>query len=304
MEKLKNMFTRVFSHRSPPAPASILVREPLPQSTPIGREEILRQFETWMEETLAEEQPPRGFDPEILSGNKIPSSENSGEPDLYSLWSAMVALTQEVKLQGRTFKQLQETIQPVGSLTETLESLIGTHEEFTTAAKKVLEDDLALRTERERRQIQAAQEQTRLEFLDGLLDLRDRLLLGRSIAQQHLSPTSSRKPWWNRFFPAPRVDISHLIQTVKALEKGYTLTVDRLEDILRPFGIEEIECLGNLFDPRSMKAVDVVETSGDSEGTVLEVYRRGYQRHDQVLRTAEVKVARKIGSNGKESEHE
>src|SRR5438105_11352412 len=65
------------------------------------------------------------------------------------MWAAMTALTQEVKLQGRSFKQLSETLAPLANLAPEL-------------------------PEMERQ----AQERARREVLDVLLDLRDRLARG------------------------------------------------------------------------------------------------------------------------------
>jgi molecular chaperone GrpE len=41
-----------------------------------------------------------------------------------------------------------------------------------------------------------------------------------------------------------------------------------------------------------MTAVDIEETGSVPEGTVVEVYRNGYEWNGEVYRTAQVKVAR------------
>lgn len=74
----------------------------------IGRNDILSRFEQWLDSSLAWEQPPPGIPDEILTGEEIPAEE--GQTDLYTMWAAVTALTQEVKLQGRSFKQLSETL--------------------------------------------------------------------------------------------------------------------------------------------------------------------------------------------------
>lgn len=74
----------------------------------IGRNEILLRFEEWLDAALAREEPPQGIPPEILNGED--SGVASAPIDLYTMWAAITALTQEVKLQGRSFKQLSDTL--------------------------------------------------------------------------------------------------------------------------------------------------------------------------------------------------
>jgi hypothetical protein len=83
----------------------------------MSREEILRRFEEWLDGALAAEEPPRGIDAEILAA-MAGASEGEGAPGAgraYSLWAAMTALTQEVKLQGRSFKELNDTLGAQGA---------------------------------------------------------------------------------------------------------------------------------------------------------------------------------------------
>lgn len=305
MKKLKDVLARLFPRRPGEAGSSVAGPAPLEPAgprPPSGRDEILRQFETWLQVTLAAEPAPQGFDPDLLSGGQA----GSGGPDLYSLWSAMTTLSQEVKIQGRTFKQLQETIQPVGTLGQTLDAVAGTQQEVVAAVKNLLDDERELRAQREQERVQAAQEQARREFVDGLLDLRDRLLRGQATACEHLMRVAMPHHGgrWGRLFHRSPAALADLTESVKALAKGYELTLARLEEFMQPQGIEEIECMGAIFDPRRMKAVDLQETSMVPDGTVVEVYRRGYQQGDRVLRPAEVKVARNRGTDGKGKSNE
>ena len=78
----------------------------------MSREEILRRFEQWLDGALAAEEPPRGIDAEILAAIAGDSEDHArpASTAAYSLWAAMTALTQEVKLQGRSFKELNDTL--------------------------------------------------------------------------------------------------------------------------------------------------------------------------------------------------
>src|SRR5438105_204878 len=53
----------------------------------------------------------------------------------------------------------------------------------------------------------------------------------------------------------------------------------------------EIPWEGQAFDPRRMNAIDRQESSAVPEGTVIEVYRSGYEWNGEVFRPAQVKVS-------------
>ena len=125
------------------------------------REEILRRFEARLDAALAREDAPRGIPEELLAGDESAAEEST--VDRYRMWAALTALTQEVKLQGRTFKQLSDTL--------------GRDNEA----------------------------RSRKEVLDGLLELRERLLRGvearrrprksaAGLLGSHLSPALGTDP--------------------------------------------------------------------------------------------------------------
>src|SRR2546430_1500318 len=62
--------------------------------------------------------------------------------------------------------------------------------------------------------------------------------------------------------------------------------------VLHQLEVTEIPCQGRPFDPRYMQAVDLEETNQVPEGTVVEVYRVGYEWKGQTFRLAQVKVSR------------
>jgi molecular chaperone GrpE len=245
----------------------------------MDREQILSRFTAWLDSVLAEEEAPQGIAPEILAAldagpqdgspgppsTAAPPGKIDGQWDLYSMWSAMTALTQEVKLQGRSFRQLSETVAPVADLAPLLPEMQ-----------------------------RHADERARGEVLDVLLDLRDRLHRGLDSARagQRKIRESFKLGWRIRFFGLDK-PLEAAVEAVAALEKGYSLSLERLNEVLDQSDVREIECQGQPFDPTSMQAVDLEETSGTPEGTVLEVYRAGYQRKGEVHRPAQVKVARR-----------
>jgi len=92
--------------------------------------------------------------------------------------------------------------------------------------------------------------------------------------------------------------LEHALGVVRAMEDGYRLSLNYLDDLLLQFQIRPIECEGKQFDPRRMNAVDVEETSRAAEGTVLFVYRDGYEWNGELYRPAQVRVAKRPGNGG------
>ena len=124
--------------------------------------------------------------------------------------------------------------------------------------------------------------------MDHALDLRERLLRGLESVRLHepLKPA-----FWDRIFRRRWGRIRHSFEVVRALEDGYRLSLEGLDDLLGRSQVWPMECQGQAFDPRSMSAVDVEETDEAEPGTVLAVYRTGYQRNGEVCRPARVRVA-------------
>jgi molecular chaperone GrpE len=211
----------------------------------MDRSEILRRFEQWLDTTLADEGPPQGIPAEILAGD---TAAESSATDWYTMWAAMTALTQEVKLQGRAFKQMSET----------------------------------LAADAERR--------GRKESLAALMEMRERLLRGLEAARgrQELKPG-----FLDRIFARRWREVEHALSVVRALEDGYRMTLSYLDDLLLQFQVQPIECEGRQFDPRRMHAVDVEETDQAAEGTVVFIYRAGYEWNGEVYRPAQVRVAKR-----------
>jgi molecular chaperone GrpE len=212
----------------------------------IGRDEILRRFEARLDAALAPEDAPRGIPEELLAGAETGAEEST--VDRYRMWAAITALTQEVKLQGRTFKQLSETL--------------GRDNEA----------------------------KSRKEVLDGLLELRERLLRGVEAAgaREKVQPV-----FWDRIFRRRWEQIRYALEVVDAMSQGYRLSLQSLDDLLARFEVRPIECKGEPFDSRLMTAVDVEETLDAPEGTVLAVYRTGYEFNGAMYRPAQVRVARR-----------
>jgi molecular chaperone GrpE len=73
--------------------------------------------------------------------------------------------------------------------------------------------------------------------------------------------------------------------------KGFELIRRQLSDALAKQGLQRIEAVGKEFDPHRHHAIESVETTKETDGTVIEELQPGYVFHDRVLRPAMVRVA-------------
>jgi len=246
---------------------------PLTDLGATGRGEIVRRFETLLDSVLAGEDPPAGIDAEILqSVLNGDGSRDSAGCDSYSLWAAMTALTQEIKLQGRAFQELNRTL--------------------AAQPEKIAEEFRALYAERENTQRRETERRCRREILGALIDLRDRLGRGRESVRVREAEIAdaNRAGWFSRvFFNRPA---GATADAFAALIRGYELGIERLDQTLDEFNAREIRCEGEGFDPRRMNAIDSEESSAVAPDTVLEVYRSGYEWEGDLFRPAQVKVSR------------
>ena len=256
--------------------------------SPEERERMVRNFAAWLDRALEDEPPPEGLTPELLSalasGELLPPLEDAQAADqggdLYSLWAAMTTLAQEVRVQGRLFKQLNETL---------IESAQNSDASDQEAA---LGPDDAQETGREA----SGGSQPRKQEIDLLLDLRDRMERGIATVRNAADELAlARLPRLVRWLSLGRRHAQHIQEVLLALSHGYSLTLDRLDEALVDCGVDRIHCLNRVFDPQCMNAVDIEETAAVPEGTVVAVYRDGYERNGKIYRTAQVKVARNTG---------
>jgi hypothetical protein len=248
------------------------------------REEIVRRFEALLDAALSNENPPAGIDADILESvlNDSPAQaakdqDNARACDSYALWAAMLwaamtALTQEIKLQGRAFQELNRIL--------------------TAQTEKIADELRAVYAERERALRRETERRSRKDVLGALIDLRDRLARGRESARvrEEEIAAADRAGWLRKTFS--RQPAGAAAAAVGALIRGYELGMERLDQTLDEFKAREIRCQGESFDPRRMNAIDSEESATVAPGTVIEVYRSGYEWDGEVFRPAQVKVSR------------
>ena len=77
-----------------------------------------------------------------------------------------------------------------------------------------------------------------------------------------------------------------------SLKEGVELTYRGLRSLLESHGVVAHDPTGQPFDPNKHQALLHEAVPGFEEGTVVEVFRKGYTLHDRLLRPALVKVAK------------
>lgn len=73
--------------------------------------------------------------------------------------------------------------------------------------------------------------------------------------------------------------------------KGFELIRRQLWDLLSKQGLVRIESVGKEFNPHFHHAIARVETTDQSDGTIVDELQPGYTFHERVLRPAMVRVA-------------
>ncbi|MBN1913380.1 MAG: nucleotide exchange factor GrpE [Candidatus Omnitrophica bacterium] len=83
-------------------------------------------------------------------------------------------------------------------------------------------------------------------------------------------------------------------QDFPAFLKGVEMILAHLYDMLKGRGVKPIEAEGKIFDPNYHEALMQAEDNDVPEHTVMEELQKGYLFNDRVIRTAKVKVSKKI----------
>ena len=81
--------------------------------------------------------------------------------------------------------------------------------------------------------------------------------------------------------------------TAETVLEGQELTLKMLSKVLEDHDLEEIDPVGQPFDPELHEAMTVLPSPDHDENTVLEVLQKGYRLHDRLIRPAMVVVSSK-----------
>jgi molecular chaperone GrpE len=250
---------------------------------------LLSRFQQWLDEVRAE------ADSEGPSSGPAGLGPEDREVGLYRLVEEFTALRQELKLQTKSARGLQEQTEAVlPALREAIEQLRKAEpggartagDPRKSPAEALADLDEAL--ERGREGIEKARTRLVEEPETALAAALDAHLAGQSWLRRR----------WNRKYHAEvravalGVGPEQRRAFFEALLEGYDLIRSRLRRALQAEGIERIECLGRPVDPERMVVLAVVEDPSRPPGEVIEEVRRGYTWRQRVLRPAEVRASR------------
>ena len=88
------------------------------------------------------------------------------------------------------------------------------------------------------------------------------------------------------------VDSAASTEDVKAVAEGVALSLKLLLDALRENGINQVDPLGEPFDPAQSEAMALVENPNVEPNSVMEVMQKGYLLNGRLVRAAKVIVAK------------
>jgi molecular chaperone GrpE len=181
------------------------------------------------------------------------------QTDLFSLFTELMALKNEVRLESR---QLKTALDEFKAVFDTLQT---SHGQLSDALDRA-------------RTVQQEQRRTLLRpLLLELLELCDRLEAGLQALRGYQ--------------PSP---LSGLCKREKALiaavGQGQEISLRRLEQLLNGQNVYALEARGKPLDPHTMRATEVEQRTDLDSGIVTEELRQGFTWEGELLRLAEVKV--------------
>jgi molecular chaperone GrpE len=256
-------------------------------------EALLDHFRQWLAAARAESNGIAREFPGLADEADIdPEGQRIG---LYRLIEEFTALRQEIKLQTRSARGVQDQaeslVEGLGQAIEQFRSVAPRETEaaFTAGrplAKALAELDEAL--ERGRTEIEKGRRRIVEESPD---------MLQAAFTAYHARQSWLRR-WLHRSTYEGLLEVYHTLDLdrrrgfFESLLEGYDLIHSRLKRTLQSEGIARVPCVGHPVDPQTMTVLEVIEDSGQPPGTVVDELRRGYTWLGRTLRYAEVRAAR------------
>lgn len=208
------------------------------------KEQLLERFRSYLD-TL----------PEVEATTEEPHT------DLYSLFTELVTLKNEVRLESRQIKTALDEFRAVFETLQTSQNQLGTE---LDRARSALPE----------------QRRTALKpILLELLDLHDRLEAGLRVLQDYRPSLLGRLCRQEQAL-------------LQAMTQGQEISLRRLEQILGTQQVTALNAHGQLLDPHTMRVTELERRSDLVNGIVTEELRKGYTWQGDLLRLAEVKVNR------------
>ena len=100
-------------------------------------------------------------------------------------------------------------------------------------------------------------------------------------------------PVVDNFERAIKLDDNNLTDDISKFLAGFKMMYASLTETLTRYGVEEINRVGQIFDPAQEQALLVDSVEDKEDDVVLEVLLKGYKLKDRVIRPASVKINQK-----------
>lgn len=97
----------------------------------------------------------------------------------------------------------------------------------------------------------------------------------------------------DNFERAIKLDDNDLTDEISKFLTGFKMMYASLTETLKKFGVEEINRVGQIFDPAQEQALLTDSVAELEEDAVIEVLLKGYKLHGRVIRPASVKINQK-----------
>jgi len=80
--------------------------------------------------------------------------------------------------------------------------------------------------------------------------------------------------------------------TLQSIREGSELTMDMLAQVLERSGLQQVDPLGEKFDPEKHQAISMIEVPDTEPNSIVEVMQKGFLLNDRLIRPAMVVVAK------------
>jgi len=228
---------------------------------PSLKETLLDRLSSYLDGLDAADAETAGLAPMAA---EAPSADEEAR-DLFSVFVELAAVRNEARAQARIVK---EALDQFRAVFETLQS-----------SNAVLERELKEAHARAREQSRSVLRQ----LLIDIIDVRDRLSAGLAAAPHERAPS-----WWARW--------RRSASAPDPWREGLAMTLRRLDRVLADRRVTPIVTVGRPFSPAVARAVATRDDPSVAEGWVIAEFRAGFEWDGELLRAAEVIVAKRAGS--------
>jgi len=142
--------------------------------------------------------------------------------------------------------------------------------------------------EKERDEYLAGWQRSKADFINYKKDEVERMT--ELLKYSHLALVSEVLPILDNFEKAKNQ--LKKTKSYKEIIDGFLMIKTQLEDFLKQQEVEEIQCLGEKFDPQLHEVVGEAEVKAKESGTIVEIIEKGYKIKDKVIRPSKVKVSK------------